>query len=308
MNTIKKHCFAFIFKGGFLLISLLLSASLVHAATPLVEPGWLMANLDNPEIRILDLQSAGGYRQAHLPGSVNTDYARWRVKDQNGTPEMLPKKDYLDKLIGQLGIDNQTYVILAPVGAGAGDMAVATRIYWTFKALGQDKISILNGGLIGYSQTPGSRFVREVYTPRAKQFRSQLRPDYFPGVKEVKAALDRGVLFVDSRSYDEYIGKVAGRGERAGTIPGSVLLPYDQLVVEGSGWFHNLAKIKDIYQSNGVPVQGEQISFCHTGHRTSLSWFVSHELLGNKEARMYDGSIIEWSANADLPMEILSGK
>jgi len=303
LNNIKKTFFRFVSKGGFLLIFLFLLASPVCAAEPLVEPGWLMANLDNPEIRILDLQSAGGYRQAHLPGAVNTDYAQWRVTGQNGTPQMLPEKDYLDKLIGQLGIDNQTYVILAPVGSGVSDMAVATRIYWTFKAMGHDKISILNGGLLGYSRTPGSRFVREGYVPPIKQFNSQVRPNYFPDVKEVKAALDRGVTFVDSRSYGEYIGQVGG--SRKGTIPGSILLSYDRLVVKGGGQFQDLNKIKEIYQSSGVPLTGEQISFCHTGHRTSLSWFVSHELLGNKEARMYDGSTIEWEANFNLPMEVL---
>ena len=306
MHNIKKSLSQFMFKSAPILISLLLSASLIHAAEPLVEPAWLMANLDKPEMRILDLQSAAGYRQAHLPGAVNTDYAQWRVKGRHGVPKMLPEKGYLETLIGQLGIDSQTYVILAPVGAGASDMAVATRIYWTFKAMGHDKLSILNGGLLEYSRIPGSRFVQEVYIPPIKQFNSQVRPGYFPDVIEVKGALDRGVTFVDSRSYGEYIGQAGGRGERAGTIPGSILLPYDRLVIEGSGRFHELSKIKEIYQSSRVPLQGEQISFCHTGHRTSLSWFVSHQLLGNKQARMYDGSTIEWASSSSLPIEILS--
>jgi len=301
MNSIS----VFVSKLLQVFLLLLLSAGLAHAATPLVEPAWLLANLDKPDIRVLDLQSPGGYQRAHLPGSVNTNYGQWRVKDRQGVPKMLPGQDYLDKLIGQLGIDNNTYVILAPVGAGASDMAVATRIYWTFKAMGHDNISILNGGLIAYSQMSGSYFDQEAHVPEAKQFKSQVMPDYFPDVKEVKAALDRGVTLVDSRSYAEYIGKVGGRGERTGTIPGSILLSFDQLVVKGSGQFHDLEEIKKIYQSSGVPLTGEQISFCHTGHRTSLSWFVSHELLGNKDARMYDGSTIEWEADPDLPLEIL---
>jgi len=301
MNSIS----VFVSKLLQVFLLLLLSAGLAHAAAPLVEPAWLLANLDKPDIRVLDLQSSGGYQRAHLPGSVNTNYGQWRVKGRHGVPKMLPGKDYLDTLIGQLGIDNSTHVILAPVGAGASDMAVATRIYWTFKAMGHDNISILNGGLIAYSQMSGSYFDQEAHVPEAKQFKSQVMPDYFPDVKEVKAALDRGVTLVDSRSYAEYIGKVAGRGERAGTIPGSILLSFDQLVVKGSGRFHDLDKIKEIYQTSGVPLAGEQISFCHTGHRTSLSWFVSHELLGNKDARMYDGSTIEWEADPDLSLDVL---
>ena len=302
MNSI----YSLISRSLLILILLLAFTGLACAADPLVEPDWLMANLNKPDVRVLDLQPSNGYQRAHLPGSINTDYGKWRVKGRNGTPSMLPEKDYLDNLIGQLGIDNNTHVILAPLGADASDMAVATRIYWTFKAMGHDNISILNGGLIAYNQIPGSRFVQEANIPQAKQFKSQVRPEYFPDVKEVKAALDRGVTFVDSRSYEEYIGKAGGGwGRRSGTIPGSILLTFDQLVVKGSGRFHNLAKITEIYQSNGVPVEGEQISFCHTGHRTSLSWFVSHELLGNKGARMYDGSSIEWAANPDLPLDVL---
>ena len=304
MNNIRKSVYQLLSGSVRILIPLLLFVGLAHASTPLVEPAWLLENLDKPDIRVLDLQSSGGYRQAHLPGAVHTDYGQWRVKGRHGVPQMLPEKDYLDKLIGQLGIDNSTHVILAPVGAGASDMAVATRIYWTFKAMGHDNISILNGGLIAYSQMPGSHFVQEAHVPEAKQFKSRVREDYFPDAEEVKAALDRGVTFVDSRSYGEYIGKVGGGwGSRAGTIPGSILLTYDQLVV--GGWVHDLEKIKGIYQSKGVPLEGEQISFCHTGHRTSLSWFVSHELLGNQDARMYDGSTIEWEADPDLPLEVL---
>ena len=303
MNTIKKSFYRFLSGSGFVLILFLLLTVPVYASTPLVEPAWLLENLNKPGIRVLDLQSHAGYLRAHLPGSVNTDYSRWRVTGPRGIPKMLPGQGYLETLIGQLGIDNQTYVILAPVGAGAGDMAVATRIYWTFKAMGHDDIAILNGGLLGYSRMSGSRFVQEATVPQSKQFKSRVRADYFPDVDEVKAALDRGVTFVDSRSDAEYTGQVGG--SRAGTIPGSISLNYEQLVVKGQGRFHDVAKIREIYRNKGVPLDGEQISFCHTGHRTSLSWFVSHELLGNKVAKMYDGSMIEWATNPDLPMDVL---
>lgn len=306
MNNFRKSIYRLVSRSVQILILLLLSVSLAHATEPLVEPGWLLENLDTPGIQVLDLQLSRGYRRAHLPGSVNTNYGQWRVKDRSGIPAMLPGKDYLDQLIGQLGIDNNTYVILAPVGGSASDVAVATRIYWTFKAMGHDEISILNGGLTAYSQLSGSHFVQKVFIPQTKQFKGQVRPEYFPDVKEVKAALDRGVTFVDSRSVDEYTGKAGGSwGKRSGTIPGSILLSFDRLVDSGSGRFYDLDKIREIYQTSGVPLEGEQISFCHTGHRTSLSWFVSHELLGNKDARMYDGSMIEWEADPALPLDVL---
>ena len=285
---------------------LLLSIALVEAANPLVTPAWLMENLNKSNLRVLDLQHPKGYQRAHLPGAVSSEYAKWRMMGRNGVPSVLPDKAYLESLIGGLGIDNTTHVLLAPLGAGASDMAVATRIYWTFKAMGHDEISILDGGLIAYSQLPGSRFVIDVPSPKTAVFKATVRTDYFPDANAVKQALEKGVTFVDSRSKQEFLGKVSGaKHERAGTIPGSIHLPYDQLIVDRSGKFHSKDRLQDIYIQRGVPLSGEQISFCHTGHRTSLSWFVSHELLGNKNAKMYDGSTAEWAASTDLPLVVL---
>ncbi len=302
----KKNTQRIIFK--FVLASLLFftSINLTQAASPLVDSTWLNENLNKPNIRFLDLQHPQGYQKAHLPGAVNTRYDQWRQTSQNGVPQVIPEKDYLEELVGQLGIDNNTLVVLTPLGAGASEIAVATRIYWTLKAIGHDEISILDGGLIAYNKTPESRFVKEPYLPEPKQFTANMRKEYYPGAKDVKAALDEGVTIIDSRSYEEYIGKVSGgKNERPGTLPDSLLLSFNQLVETNTGRFHKLDKLREIYKTSGVPLEGKQISFCHTGHRTSLSWFVSHELLGNKEARMYDGSTIEWSVNPDLPLEVL---
>ncbi|MGH6815294.1 MAG: sulfurtransferase, partial [Hyphomicrobiaceae bacterium] len=42
---------------------------------------------------------------------------------------------------------------------------------------------------------------------------------------------------------------------------------------------------------------------CSTGHWASLGWFVSSEILGNKDAKMYPGSMAEWTADAGRPVE-----
>jgi len=45
------------------------------------------------------------------------------------------------------------------------------------------------------------------------------------------------------------------------------------------------------------------VVYCHTGHRTSLSWFVFHEILGNEKAILYDGLTREWAGRNDLPVD-----
>jgi len=287
---------------AFLLLFLLSPA---FAATPLVTVEWLLANAKDPDLVVLDLQPPQGYQRAHFPGAVSADYGRWRTSGKGGKLKVMPPVEQMEKLIGGLGIDNNTQVVLTPLGQGAGDMASAARIYWTFKALGHDKVSILDGGLVGYAQGGRNRpLERKANRPQPKNFKAAPRKEYLLTKDDVRNSLMGGVTMVDSRSRAEFLGIYQGGGkERPGTIPGSVNLPYDWVTVNGGAGFHSPEDLRAIYRSAGVPLEGPQISFCRTGHRTALSWFVSHELLGNKKAQMYDGSMQEWAADSSTPLE-----
>ena len=109
--------------------ALLLLLALIHpgislaSESPLVSASWLAGQQQNPNLVMLEFQPQAYYRQAHIPGSVHTDYAQWRLTDANGLGKMVPNQDALEKLIGGLGIDNQSQVVIAPTGQGAGDMA-----------------------------------------------------------------------------------------------------------------------------------------------------------------------------------------
>jgi len=277
----------------------------VWAAQALVDAGWLVSNIKNPEVVVLDLQPQKIYNQYHVPGAINSNYAHWRRPDAKGVPQMMPPVAALEQLIGGLGIDNNSHVVLVVTGRGVGEMASATRVYWTFKALGHEKVSILNGGLIAYANNRSNPMENRANRPQQRKFKAKLNPEFLLSSSKVKSSMDKGVTIVDSRSVAEHLGLIGGGGkERPGTIPGSISLPYDWLTINGSASFHSPENLKRIYQTQGVPLDKEQISYCHTGHRTSLSWFVSHEILGNKKARMYDGSTAEWSIDRALPIEV----
>ena len=276
----------------------------LQAATPLVDVDWLLANRDKPNLVVLDLQPQAAYKRFHVPGAINSDYAAWRQPNANKTPKMMPPVEALEKLIGGLGIDNDTHVVLVVTGRGAGEMASATRVYWTFKALGHDKVSILDGGLVAYAQNRKNPLENKINKPSPKTFKANPRADYIVTAEQLKDMLDGNISLVDSRSRGEHVGLMSGgEKERPGTLPGAVNLPYDWLTVNGGARFHGTDNLKRIYEAVGVPLEGEQVSFCHTGHRTSLAWFVSHELLGNEKAKLYDGSTAEWAVNPSLPLE-----
>ena len=281
---------------------LLTTTQTLFAAQPLVDAEWLVANLQQPNLRIVDLQPASGYQQIHITGAVHSDYSRWRQRDKQGIPGMMPNVATLEQMIGKLGINNQTHVVLVPFGRGAGDLAAASRVYWTLKTVGHDEVSILNGGLTGYAENRDNPLESSPNTPAATSFKANLRKEYLVSTAEVKAAIDSDTTLFDSRSIAEFEGR-RGKPGRSGTIPTSVNLSFEKLVMNGSAYFYKPHKIKKIFNDHQVPLEGALITYCHTGHRAALTWFVSHELLGNSKTQLYDGSMAEWAADSTLPLK-----
>lgn len=284
-------------------------AATALAATPLVDVAWVKANLGKPNVAVLDLQPAVDYLRGHIPGAVNSNFDKdgWRVeRARDKVPEMLPEDTtQLAQLIGKLGIDNHTEVVLVPPGKNNLDMGWATRIYWTFKVLGHDEVSILNGGMNAWTADKKNPVQAGSVNVQAKTFTVHLRRDMIATAEDVKAALaSKKVVLVDNRPEDQYVG--INRNPKAtqnGTLPGAKNLPSPWLTENAGGTLRNRAQIEQLYKVAGVPIKGPQINFCNTGHFAANGWFVAHEILGNQDAKLYDGSMVEWTMDKLGPVE-----
>jgi thiosulfate/3-mercaptopyruvate sulfurtransferase len=272
---------------------------------PLVDARWLSEHLD--EVVVLDIRGgdpAEGYEAGHIPGAIHSPYGQdpWRVV-RDGVPGMLPPIEDLEQLIGGLGISNEDHVVIVPAGRNAAEFGTATRIYWTFKVLGHDRVSILNGGYGAWVEGGHPVETGRNTRPPAR-FEARFRPELVATKADVLAAIEKGVPLIDARSVDYYRGLAKSRvAARAGTIVGARNVPQDRLTVGNGGTFVDAATVARLWQEAGLPTEGEQIVFCNTGHLASLAWFAGYELLGNKEIRLYDGSLAEWSADPAAPMD-----
>lgn len=288
------------------------------AAEPLVSVDWVKANIGKPNVVFLDVRgklagkSKADYLRGHIPGAVWTNYLKdgWRAKDAGGTPGQLAPVAKLEALIGGLGIDNDTHVIVVPQGGKALDMGTGTRVYWTFKVLGHDKVSLLNGGMAVYgavdkkTKKPINPMEKGAVKPTAKTFKASLRKEMLVSKTDVQEAMKGDTTLIDNRPHNQFIGVNRHKlAKRNGTIPGAVNVPENWMTMNGGGVFRPSAQLMSLYKSAGAGANGKQINFCNTGHWASLGWFVSHELLGNKDAKMYDGSMLEWSADKSLPID-----
>ncbi|MGD9671070.1 MAG: sulfurtransferase [Hyphomicrobiaceae bacterium] len=290
----------------------------VAASDPLVSVDWVKSNLGKPGIVFLDVTSGGGrskadFAAAHIPGSVYTDYGKagWREKNAEGVNSMLPPADKLEKLIGAHGIDNATHVVLIPMGKHAQDTGAATRLYWTFKVLGHDDVSILDGGYLGWiaeidkeTKKPVNPLETGESSPTAKAFKANVRREMIATKDDVMGAMADKQPLVDNRPSDFFLGiSKSNDAKVSGTIPGATNLPEAWLTVNNGGKFRSKEQLAKLYQAAGVATSGKQINFCNTGHWASLGWFVSSEIMGNKQARMYDGSMAEWTRDEKAPLQ-----
>lgn len=279
-------------------------------AAPLVDSTWIRAEGAGAGVVILDVRnklggaSRAAFLRGHIPGSVYSDYLSggWRTK-VDGVPGQLPPVADLERLIGGLGIDNGSHVVIVSGGTSALDVGSATRVYWTFKVLGHDRVSILDGGWRAYVADPTNPVETGAVAPPPKRFNAHFRPEMVADSRDVQAARQAGAALIDMRPPPQYRGeKKHSLAKRAGTVPGAVNVPESEITAS-DGRFVSAARIDALLAQVGVSAQDDAIAFCNTGHWASLGWFARSEILGQKNVTLYDGSMVDWTAQDELPVE-----
>jgi thiosulfate/3-mercaptopyruvate sulfurtransferase len=277
-------------------------------AQPLVSVQWLKEHLAEPDLVVLDIRSAidGGsvetYRQGHIPGAVHSDYdkAGWRVARRD-LPLMLPTLPELEKLIGELGIDEDSHVVVVPAGVHANDFGSAARTYWTLKVSGVAQVSILDGGFAAWQADGANAIETGINRPSPRIFTATLDKNLIAEVEEVEQAQRTGgATLVDARSPALFLGKEKTPAAQAyGHIPGALNIDNASLYDPVANRLKPKAELATIMAA--VP-PGPVVNYCNTGHWAATDWFVMSEILGRKNVKLFPDSMVEWSANASHPV------
>jgi thiosulfate/3-mercaptopyruvate sulfurtransferase len=283
-----------------------------EVVTPLVDAAWVKEHSGKDNVVIIDIRDKVGETdlgdKPYLANAVVAPYATagWRTEVQ-GIPGMLPPVENLAKLIGDLGIDNDDHVVIVPWGTDSTEFGGATRVYWTFKYLGHDEVSILDGGWRQYDAAGGER-VAEAAKPDAATFTVSLNDKIRATTADVEAALKAGTKLIDGRPTEQYEGKSKSPIVRAeGTLPGAVNIKHSDFYSAENAEYATPETIKALSEAVGLAKDQESIVFCNTGHWASVAWFGLSEILGNRNTRMYDGSMAEWASDPARPLEDKTG-
>ena len=291
-------------------LALLLAAGFATsaAAEPLVSAQWLNAHRSEPNLVVLDVRSAidgGGtkaYLAAHIPGSVHSDYDQggWRVTVHN-VPFMLPSLLEIQNLIGDLGIDEKSHVVVVPAGVHVTDFGSAARVYWTLKVAGVPDVSILDGGFAAW-KAAGLPTESGNHAPAQKTLFVDGDKTPLATLADVeKIETSGGATLIDARTPALFSGKEkAPKAAAYGHIPGAIMLDSAEFYDAKTNRLKPKAELAAV--AARLPA-GPLVSYCNTGHWSATDWFVLHELLGRKDVKVYDGSMVEWTADPHRPVE-----
>jgi thiosulfate/3-mercaptopyruvate sulfurtransferase len=232
---------------------------------------------------------------------VHSDYdkAGWRVT-RNNVPFMVPTVPELEKLIGDLGIDEDTHVVVVPAGVNVLDFGSAARTYWTLKYVGVKNVSILDGGVAAW-RSAGLPVETGTKAPSPKIFTATVDRSILAEAADVESIEGKGgATLIDARPVSFCLGKEKAPASKAyGHIPGALNIDSAEFYDAKSNRLKPKAELAAIANA----VQGPVVNYCNTGHWASTDWFVFHEILGRKDAKLYAGSMVEWTSNDNRPIE-----
>ncbi|MGF1595812.1 MAG: sulfurtransferase [Acidimicrobiales bacterium] len=288
----------------------------------LVTTAWLADHLDDPDVVVLDVTAKltsrldnGPGRQlwadAHIPGSRCFDVAsaKGALSDPDATlPWMWPSPERFEATMAGHGIGAGTRAILVArtprPGIDSGTMW-CTRAWWTMHHYGVD-CAILLGGIERW-EAEGRPLTAEP-APTSSAPASPLRAA--PGWEaaratsdDVLAAVEAGdgpTCVVDALSAESFRGEEPGYG-RPGHILGAVNVPFRGLIEGETSAFVDADTMRSTLSEAGVLDAPSVITYCGGAIAATVDAFCL-ALVGHERVSVYDGSLMEWAADPELPM------
>jgi thiosulfate/3-mercaptopyruvate sulfurtransferase len=269
---------------------------------PLVTAQWLHDHADGVTVIDIGDNAQRLTTTGHIAGALFVDFNTIREErtiDGVKLAAMMPTKESFEKVMETAGLDKGRTIVIAPVGDSVESLGMATRLLFQLKYFGEDKVAILNGGTNAWIGANYPVSTDPVSTRKGDWVATAERKELLATTDDVKAGLrDHATQLVDARPIAQFFGtmkspvvKAAGHVEGARSFPPDAVTP----PAGAARQFLNEKQYRAIFQQQGINPDQPSISYCNTGHYGSGAWFVAHEILNQKDAKLYAGSMNEWT-------------
>jgi len=266
---------------------------------PLISTDWLAANLEAPDLRVVDgtyylsaeqKSARQEFLARHIPGAVFFDIDE--IADSGSSlPHMLPSPEKFSSKVRKLGLGDGLRIV---VYDSRGGLFSAPRVRWTFRVFGHPEVAVLDGGLNRWiaeerpleegPARPGERH----FTARANSFLVR-------DLQQMQGNLEsRREQVLDARARGRFEGAAPELwpGRRAGHIPGSRNLPFTELA-KADGTLKPASELRQLYAKAGIDLAKPVVTTCGSGI-TAAVLALGLEVAGARQVAVYDGSWAEW--------------
>jgi thiosulfate/3-mercaptopyruvate sulfurtransferase len=271
----------------------------------IVSTAWLATHLADPDLRVADVRwylphlgrhGRDEHEQGHIPGAVFVDLESELAAPRGSGPgrHPLPGAEAFGASMSRAGVGPQTHVVAYDDTGGS----VAARLWWLLRYFGHERVSVLDGG-IGRWTAEGRPLTTDAASIERADFVARPRPDWVVARDDVRRlSRDTGAVVLDARAPERYEGRV---DPRAGHIPGAVSAPFAKnLRDEAAPRMKAPGELREWYASLGAVPGRPVVVYCGSGVNACHN-LLGLQLAGVADARLYEGSWSDWSADPDLP-------
>jgi thiosulfate/3-mercaptopyruvate sulfurtransferase len=248
--------------------------------TIIVESKWLAANIDNPNVVILDTRGQMPYRFGHIKNALPLGLEMVVKVVENGA-NLVIEDSQAEKVFSSYGIDDSKKVVVY----GEQDDPSAARVAWSLMYNGHSDVALLDIGFSVWKHL-GLPVTKDATQAKHTQFKSIRKPELRIDAEAIKSRMgDPSFIVVDARTLQEHM---------QARIPNSVLHDWEQGVGTNGTAFVSAEELKKEFESKGITPDKEVVCYCHSGMRASHK-YMQFRLAGYDKVRLYDGSIIDWA-------------
>jgi thiosulfate/3-mercaptopyruvate sulfurtransferase len=272
---------------------------------------WLRQNLDRPNQVILDAtfflprqqrNAQEEFKLEHIPGAQLFDIDE--IADLNSSfPHTLPCADQFAQQVGQMGIDNDTWVLIYD----NNHFFASARAWWMFRVFGHDNVKIVDGGLTRWMHL-SLPLTSDTIKPVPKIFNAEFDSELFLDLEKMQIVQQQGSkLILDARSEDSFNGQrpLNDTGLHPGHIPGSINIPYQKLFAKDDHTLLPVEQLRQVISDAAVDLSKPMVTSCGSGVSAALLLLALYQI-GIHEVPMFDGSWAQWGRQTNLPQQTKS--
>lgn len=272
--------------------------------TSLVSPQWLHANLNAPNLVLLDASITHSIHAPSHPNSVCTstiptarafDLKRVFADSSSPFPNTIPPISTFEQACQQLGIHQDDQIVVFD----REGIYSSPRVWWLFQVMGHQKVVVLDGGLPHWVAQgfPTQNRINSSYP--IGDFKAVFQTELLVTFQQIKGNIQtQDFTVVDARSSARFDGtQPEPRAHlKSGHIPNSINIPYQEVLKNGCYQAPDMLNAYFVDKCQGAT---NLVFSCGSG-MTACIVMLACQISYTNSPKLYDGSWTEWAERNHL--------